>query len=77
MRFTHTGIIRGCDARTPKDWRRTRRFRETKMYWIDEHGTKYSKKWRGQTTGDWPMYKLDMESLTPMEERDRSANDGP
>lgn len=69
-KFTHSGYVRGCDARTPKEYRRKVQLRETKCYWIDKHGTRYSKKWDGSTPGDWPMFKLDLETIELMESED-------
>lgn len=63
---THIGIIRGCDARTPSDFKKWVRVRETKLYWITEHGTRYSKKWNGSGTGDWPLYRLMLDTIKPL-----------
>ena len=65
-KLTHIGIIEGCDARTSDNYRHRVQIRETKLYWIDQYGHKYSKKRGGYTIGDWPMYKLDLASIRPI-----------
>ena len=67
--MTHTGILEGCDARTPDNCRSRKQFRETKLYWISQFYHKYSKK-DGYGTGDWPMYKLVLESIKPLSEKE-------
>ena len=62
-KLTHKGTIRGCDARTPKDYKKVVFLRETKLYWVGEYGTKYSKARDGRTLGDWPMYHLDLDMI--------------
>ena len=66
QKLTHSAIKKGCDARTPRDWRARVKVRETKLYWIDKFGHKYSKKWNGRGTGNWPMYRLDLDSIRPL-----------
>ena len=61
--MTHTGIIEGCDARTSDKHRRRIQLRETKFYWINQFGQKYSKQKDGYGLGNWPMYKLDLTSI--------------
>jgi hypothetical protein len=65
-KFTHTGIIRGYDARTSDKYRRTMLLRETKNFWVTQFGTKY-RKLTGQGTGEWPMFCLDLESIKEIE----------
>ena len=62
---THIGVLRGCDARTPRNYRQTVRLRETKLYWVDQWGRKYSKKWNGSGAGEWPMYRLMLDTIEP------------
>lgn len=64
-KMTHTGIMRGCDARTPDNFKRKVMLRETKMYWMDQYNTRY-RKTDGRTRGDWPMYRLDLDSVTSL-----------
>jgi len=67
IKFTHTAIIRGNDARTPDGARKKIKVRETQCYWISEHGIKY-KKPHGRGIGDWPMFDLDVSTLKPIVE---------
>ena len=67
-KMTHTGIIRGCDRRTPDDYKAKVCLRETKLYWISKQGTKFFKKRDGATLGYWPMYRLDLDSIKKVEE---------
>jgi hypothetical protein len=63
--WTHTGYIVGCDARTPRDWKRMVLLRETKKWWVAEDGTKWTKRW-GSRVGEqhsWPMYCLKLDSV--------------
>jgi len=41
--ITHKGIIKGCNACVPKNYRREVFLRETKLWWITFSGVKYSK----------------------------------
>ncbi len=61
-KLTHIGIIKGCDARTPRDYKRTVLLRETKKFWIDRAGRKF-RKGNGYGMGPWPMYDLDLDSI--------------
>lgn len=65
MKYTHTGIVRGCDSRSPAGLKRTVKLRETKLYWIAENGLKY-RKGDGWGTGDWPSLALDIETVKPI-----------
>lgn len=67
--MTHTGILEGCDARTPENCRVRRQLRETKLYWISQFRHRYSKK-DGYATGDWPMYKLNLASIRSLLEEE-------
>jgi len=67
-KMTHTGVIEGCDARTPRGKKYRLQLRETKLYWIGKHGEKYSKSHNGRTSGDWPLYRLNLETITKIEE---------
>jgi hypothetical protein len=66
-KFTHTGILRGYDARTPDNYRRKMLLRETKNFWVTQFGAKYRKD-TGRGMGDWPMYKLDLKTITEIED---------
>lgn len=57
MKFTHKGILRGYDARTPKHFRMATLLRETKLYWVDTKGRKYRKD-NLVGVGDWPLFQL-------------------
>ncbi len=63
---THKGLLVGCDSRTPDDYTRVVFLRETKLYWIDQYGTKYKKSTGRKPNEQWPMYRLDMESIKPL-----------
>lgn len=65
-KLTHTGIIRGNDARTPNGAKKRIKIRETKCYWISEHGSKYREP-SGRGVGDWPMFDLDINTIQPLE----------
>ena len=58
--FTHQAYVIGNDARTPKNYRRLVKLRETKKFWVDESGIKFQKSYL-TTVGDWPMYRLENE----------------
>lgn len=60
--FTHTGRLVGCDSRTSPNYSRLVELRGTKKYWITKHGDKYRKD-TGWGVGDWPLLKLDLETL--------------
>ena len=63
---THTGVIHGKYARTPKGYTKAVNLRETKRYWITEGGSKYHKEYGGTGVGKWPHYDLDLSSITPI-----------
>ncbi len=65
-RLTHTGTIEGCDRRTSDGYRKEIPFRETKLHWVDHCGRKFSKARDGFMIGEWPMYRLDLESVRPV-----------
>ena len=65
MKFTHTGILEGCDSRTRDGLTIKVRLRETKLYWITENKDKYRKS-LGWCVEDWPLYKLNIESIKPI-----------
>lgn len=64
-KMTHTGVFRGSDARTNKDWGGEEFLRETKNYWVTQYGLKYHKL-DGRGIGDWPLYHLDLETIKPI-----------
>lgn len=59
--FTHYGYIVGADSRTPKDYRRKVKLRETKTMWVTEKGSRFSKRLLTTPGMDWPLYCLDGE----------------
>ncbi len=65
-RLTNTGIIEGCDRRMPDGYRKEILFRETKLHWVDDYGRKFSKARDVFMIGEWPMYRLDLESVRPV-----------
>lgn len=67
-KMTHTAVARGCDARIDKDKRWLIEIRETKKYWIDRHGARYSKT-HGRRCGDWPLSRIEIESIKEIEEK--------
>jgi hypothetical protein len=67
MKYTHTGAVFGVDARTPPGYNYTVRLRETKNFWIDHKKRKYSKRLDGLEPCDWPLCKLDIESIKEIE----------
>ena len=58
---THIGYLIGSDARTPDKHRVKVSLRETKLYWI--HNTIKYRKRDGRGVGDWPLYRLDIDSI--------------
>ena len=62
--MTHQGTIRGCDARASGTILAVD-IRETKLYWVDPHGRKFSKA-DGRTPGAWPMYRLALDTVKPI-----------
>ena len=65
--MTHTGIIRGCDARTAPDYQTTVKLRESKRFWIAESGAKYSKTTGSRASMEWPMFCLDITTVKSVE----------
>lgn len=62
--LTHKGIMRGSDRRTPEGYHFTILLRETKNFWVDEHGVKYRKKTGTKVPREsFPMYYLDISSI--------------
>lgn len=66
-KMTHVGIIVGVDARVPRSYQEKILLRETKNFWVSQHGLKYRKS-DGYRPGSWPMYKLLLDSIKPLEE---------
>lgn len=63
MKLTHEGYIVGVDNRTPDNFRAKVKLRETKMFWITEYNNKFRKA-TGRAVGiDWPMHRLEIESI--------------
>ena len=67
IKFTHIGYVTGCDSRICPEYRRKILLRETKYFWISKDGQRYCKKKFGRTPGDWPMYKIELDSIQPIE----------
>lgn len=67
-KLTHKGVLIGCDGRTPKGYRHIVKLRETKNFWVGEHGTKYKKTYGYPVGEKWPMYKLVLDSIVPLKE---------
>lgn len=65
-KLTHVGIVRGSDRRTPDGYCYRAKLRETANFWVTEKGTKYRKK-TGSALGSWPMYRLDITTIKPLE----------
>jgi hypothetical protein len=65
-KFTHTGIMRGADARTPRNWQKRVQLRETKNFWVTSYNLKFRKS-TGFGAGDWPRFCLDLESIKEIE----------
>ena len=63
-RFTHEGTIKGCDARTPDGYQFRSALRETKRFWVTTHGMKFRKQ-GGRGIGDWPLYRLEVDTVKP------------
>jgi len=69
---THTGTVLGCDSRTPRGWSKKVLLRETKLYWCERQEW-WEFKYRKSTgfpagAGRWPLYRLDLDSIRPIEE---------
>jgi len=57
----------GSDARSPAKFSKLVKLRETKNFWVSEHGTKFHKTgFAGSGVGDWPMYRLQVETITKL-----------
>jgi hypothetical protein len=63
MKFTHEGILEGCDNRTKLGTKFKVKLRETKNFWVTESGAKYRKE-SGWGVGQWPMYHLLVATIT-------------
>ncbi len=61
-KMTHTGLVSGR-----KIVKRVE-LRETKLYWVNGCGTKFSKQNNGVEPGILPMLRLDLGSIEPIEE---------
>ena len=66
--MTHVGVMVGVDARTPRDYQEEIFLRETRNFWVNQYGNKFSKS-DGYRPGSWPMYKLLLETIKPLKER--------
>jgi hypothetical protein len=67
-KFTHTGIVLGCDNRTRDGYQCKEILRETANFWVTKHGTKY-RKHTGSAAGggSFPMFRLDVTTIKPKE----------
>ena len=61
--WTHTGYVKGVDSRTSGINKKLVKLRETKTLWISQEGLRFSKKLGGYGPGEWPMWKLETESI--------------
>lgn len=68
MKWTHTGRVVGCDARTAPGYSRRVQLRETKTLWVSSCGLRFSKKWDGAEPGRWPRTRLDLSTVQPIPE---------
>jgi len=66
-RLTHTGIVRGADCRTPDGYRREVKLKWKGLLCIAENGRAYHSRDGYPLTYDWPLYKLDIDSVRPLE----------
>ena len=66
-KMTHKAVMQGQDARTSGMKPRWIRLRETKLFWVSQNGTKYRKTYGTQAT-EWPLYFIDLETITELEE---------
>ena len=65
MKFTHTGIVRGRDARTPDNYGYRVQLRETATMWVDDKRNRWSKKDGTKLPKEsWPLVNLDLSSIT-------------
>lgn len=64
-KLTHKGRLRGSYAAGTLDDEIVL-LRETKLYWVTRHGTKYSKANRGCMVGIWPTSTLNLDSIVPL-----------
>ncbi len=64
---THIGRMLGCDARTKEGTSYLVNLRETKNFWV-ANTVKYRKTTGYPVGTDWPMYRLDLTSIKPVEE---------
>jgi len=64
--LTHTGIVRGADCRTPDGYRREVELRRKGSLWIAENGRAYHQRDGLPLTHDWPLHRLDLDSVRPL-----------
>ena len=64
---THTGIVSGADCRTPDDYSRVVKLRRKGSLWIAENGRAYHQRDGLPLTLDWPLHKLAVGSVRPLE----------
>lgn len=62
--FTKEAYEIGCDARVREGYKRKVKLRETKTMLIGEDGRRYGKNNGFRMFVDWPMYRLDGETIT-------------
>ena len=65
--FEYEGYEYGVDNRTMPNYKRKVMLRETKTMWISKCGRRYSKKNGGRVLGSWPMYYLDLNTVTKVD----------
>ena len=55
-KFTHQGVLVAASSCVPDNYRKTVLVRETKNFYVTQHGMKYYK--NGGGVGDWPHHSL-------------------
>ena len=61
-RYTHTATMLGADKRTQPDFKKTIHLRELQRHWVSPTNLKFNKD-SGRGTGDWPMFRIELDSL--------------
>jgi len=63
-KFTHVGIVRGTDARTPDKYAMRIRLRQTKTTWVQPNGIRW-RKLDGLRVprAPWQQFRLDLSSV--------------
>ena len=64
--FTHQGKLVGVDKRTDPKWSLIAKLRETRKFWVSEYGNKYYKVDGWKVGETFPLNKLDINSIKPI-----------